>query len=523
MTASRLRNTHSVLAGLCLLLAACGGGGQKALTHPSPGASGSDYGAPTPDVSASASASAGATPGSRGGGGGGGGAGHGGGGGGSTGGGGGATVPPADQGPVTTTSGWTYNPAHLYSGAADTAGITSSQITICMHAALTLGAAFNERQQDLTVYWQRLNDNGGVIGRKVNFVMEDDAYTAQGAQQAFTNCQQQNPFFMMGGIGFDQDPVVRALAEQNQMLYLYTMADDGSNPPGGGPPASYRYSFTGSPTTEQAGTWLAQATLKNDPGSYGAVYVKDANWVGGYNTYKAYMDAHGGGSVDSNSYSTNAGGDTSGFSADITLLQQAGVQTVLLWMNALAADAFVAQASQQGYNPAYVTVDGFDLVTGTVGEKVDDRSSAVRPMLATWISPAFDPNPSDPYATGQPWWPAEDDMLKAYSKYDNGHVPDDIDWQAWLAFKQVTDLLNLCGTSCDRNDIAGIFDSGWSSPSPSATAPLCVVDYSHNHNFGGQSINLWKAHRVGYISPDYPSASQHTVWEQLSTCANRFN
>ncbi|HEV3231177.1 MAG TPA: ABC transporter substrate-binding protein [Candidatus Dormibacteraeota bacterium] len=495
----------SVAVGACLFLAACGGGGQANRSHPSPSPSAGDIGAASPDASASAGpGGAVAGPGGS----------HPGGTGGhptSGGGGGGGTT----HAPVTTSSGFTYTPASLYSDADAKQGITASQISICMHAALTLGPAFNERQQDITVYWQKLNAGGGVLGRQVNFTMQDDAYTAQGAQQAATNCQNANPFFVMGGIGFDQDPVVRSIAEQNKFLYLYTMADDGSNPPGQGAPAKYTYSYTGAPSIEQTGTWLAQATLKNDPGPYGAVYVQDANWVGGWKTYQKYMDDHGGGSVDGNAYTMNAGGDTSTFSADITKLQAAGVQTVLLWMNALGADAFVAQANQQGYNPSYVTLDGFDLVTGTVGEKVDDKNSfGSKPMLAAWITPAFDPNNPN-----VPWWSAEKEMLDAYTKYDSGHVPDDIDWQAWLAFKQVTDMLNVCGANCDRNDIAGILNSGWSE----TTAPLCSVDFSKNHHFGGQYANLWKAHRVGYVSADYPNASQHTVWQQLTTCANRFN
>ena len=113
---------------------------------------------------------------------------------------------------------------------------------------------------------------------------------------------------MMGGIGFDQDPVVRTLAETNHMLYLYTMADDGSL--GNGAPKPYKYSFTGAPTIEQVGTWMGQVAMKNDPGPYGAVYVNDVNWIGGYNTFKAYLNAHGDTTLNNNSHTMGAGGDT---------------------------------------------------------------------------------------------------------------------------------------------------------------------------------------------------------------------
>ncbi|HZT66696.1 MAG TPA: ABC transporter substrate-binding protein [Acidimicrobiales bacterium] len=401
--------------------------------------------------------------------------------------------PPASIG---TPSGFRYTPASLFSGPANTQGITSSTITLCMHAATVFGNVFNERPQDIGVYWNWLNANGGVIGRKVNLTIEDDAYTPQGAQQAAQQCEALNPFFVIGGIGFDQDPVVRQIAEQDHFIYIYTMADQGTG--------KYNYSFTGSPTIQQDGTWNAQALIDNHyPGPYGAVYVNDAAWLGGWTTFKSYMDAHGGSSVDKNAYTTNSGGDTSGFQAYITQLKLAGVKTVYLWMNALAADAFVEQAANQGYYPAYVTPDGFNLVTQTVGQNIDDKSPAIKPAMGVWITPAFDPNNHN-----VAWWPQEKAMLDAYAQYDSGHTPDDIDWMAWLAFQQITDLLNTCGTTCNKNDIAGIFHSGWQD----TRYPLCPVDFRNNPNFGGVSANLFVATREG----------NQTVWRQPVSCASKF-
>jgi len=505
----------AAVAAVVVVLAA--GGGLAVLVggkHPAGGSAQPNGAYATPSASASAEAlasaspgatpSAGATPGTptRSGGGGGGTP---------TGSSGGAAPQPTDH-PITTSNGFTITPAHLFSGAADTQGITAQQITLCMHAAISLGAAFNEKASDINVYWTALNKSGGLLGRQVNMQIFDDAYTAQGAQQAFSECQGINPFFIMGGIGFDQDPVVRSLAEQNAELYLYTMADDGSQ--GTGAPKPYKYSFTGAPTIEQAGTWLAQATLHyRNKAPFGAVYVKDPNWIGGYNTYSSYMSSHGAPIASGNTCTMNAGGDVSGFSTCITQLQVNGVKTVYMWMNALAFDSFVSQASQQGFHPSYVTPDGFDLVTGTVGQDIDD-ASGYPAAIGGWITPAFDPNNHE-----VPWYGEESKMMAAYATYDSGHQPDDIDWMAWLGFKQMTDAFNLCGNQCTRNDFAGIFDSGWSGQ----TAPLCSVDFSRNHNFGGQSMNLWYAHRVPYVSVDYPQASQHTVWVQTQTCQNRFN
>jgi ABC-type branched-subunit amino acid transport system substrate-binding protein len=413
--------------------------------------------------------------------------------------------------PKKTSSGVTYTPAHLFNASEAYQGITKTTINLCMHAAISLGSVFNETSNDVTTYFRYLNAHGGVLGRKVNMTIEDDKYTAQGAQIATQQCENLKPFLMLGGIGFDQDPVVRALAEQNHFLYLYTMADDGSQ--GNGPPKKYNYSFTGSPSIEQVGTWMGEAAIHFAKGPYGAVYVNDPNWIGGYNTFKKYVDAHGGKGLNDYSYTMASGADNENFTTAIVQMKAAGVKTVYLWMNAVGADEFIQQAASSQFKPQYVTPDGFDLVTGSVGQSMDDKSGSVGPTIGGWVTPAFDPkNPNVPY------WSAEKEMLDAYNTYDNGHQPDDIDWQAWLAFKAVIDMFKLCGTDCNRNDIAGMFDSGLSAQTP----PLCNTNFKTNHNFGGTAMNLWKATRVPYVSPDYPQASQHTVWKQFVTCSNNF-
>ena len=100
--------------------------------------------------------------------------------------------------------------ANLYSGADNTRGITPDQIVMCAHAALIFAQAFDIRPEDLNVYWTDLNARGGIFGRKVTMTFEDDAYSPSQAVTAAENCKAKNPFLLMGGIGFDQIPAVRA-------------------------------------------------------------------------------------------------------------------------------------------------------------------------------------------------------------------------------------------------------------------------------------------------------------------------
>src|SRR5207244_11208234 len=93
---------------------------------------------------------------------------------------------------------------HLFSPSENTIGITKDEIHLCTHAALIFADAFDTKVQDLNVFWDWVNDHGGVYGRKVTMSYKDDAYQSSQAVQAANQCKAENPFFMLGGTRFDQ-------------------------------------------------------------------------------------------------------------------------------------------------------------------------------------------------------------------------------------------------------------------------------------------------------------------------------
>ena len=95
-----------------------------------------------------------------------------------------------------TQSGFHYTAANLFSPSQDRIGITPTALTMCIHAPLIFGPAFQDSATDFQVYWKYLNDQGGIYGRKVNMVFTYDQYTPSGGVQAAKQCQQSNPFLM---------------------------------------------------------------------------------------------------------------------------------------------------------------------------------------------------------------------------------------------------------------------------------------------------------------------------------------
>ncbi len=169
----------------------------------------------------------------------------------------------------------------LWTGADNTKGITSNSITMCAHAALTYGAAFNTTKDDFNVYWSAVNDAGGIFGRKVDVTYENDNYTPTDAITAATNCEAKNPFMLIGGIGFDQIPAVRNWAEDHKMLYLHHAATvKGSE--------GKKYSFTALPTVEKLGEAFGELALQKYKGKkIGIIHRDSVNWDPGYDAFKS--------------------------------------------------------------------------------------------------------------------------------------------------------------------------------------------------------------------------------------------
>jgi ABC-type branched-subunit amino acid transport system substrate-binding protein len=343
---------------------------------------------------------------------------------------------------------------------------------MCGHAALTYAAAFDTRPEDLNVYWEMVNEQG-IHGRRVVMSYEDDAYDPTTARQAAEACLAKDPFILVGGIGFDQIPAVRAFAEEKHVLYVHHMARQDY---------TKRYSFSALPTVEQAGKLAAQWIATQHPGkAVGALYRNSENWEPGYTAFVQELDRLnvefvGGVPVQS---------DQRTYSTQLNTLRGDGAQVLFAWENALNVTNMVGQAKGQGWSPQWV-VFPFNLETDTL------MGQALSPPLegiAAWsaYSPGDYSGPFAEYA---------DEIRRfeaAYRKYrPNVRDLTDLHWQVWLAWKTVHQLFVSCGSDCTRNKIVGMLLSrkfGYDE-----TKPDCPRDFTRNGHVGGFSVSFYKAY-----------------------------
>ena len=383
-------------------------------------------------------------------------------------------------------SGWAD--ANLFSGDANTQGWTDSRITLCEHAGITLASAFGNDPDHFDAYWRMVNDDGGVFGRDVNLVLQDDGYNANQAVQAFDGCNSANPFFIVGGIGFDQIPAVRQRAEANSELYIYGTATEKGT-------SGNKYSYSVAPTVEEMGRRFAEATAKYNKGSkVGVLTVNSDGWKGGAETYTARLKQLGMNVAITREIANNNDVLTSHVSA----FEGAGIDFVFLNINALAFTRFVTEADSQGYYPKLMGWS-FNLVTETVGGTM--RRFPNNQGLS--VSPVHDPERT------YDWTDEYKRMKAAYVEYYGNDEPNDIDWIQWIAMKGFHRMLLDCGSDCTRNKLAGMLDAGYAT----REKPNCRIDFGRGGGrFGGYLVNYWQGINRG---------NTH-VWKQVETCRPSF-
>lgn len=366
----------------------------------------------------------------------------------------------------------------LFTAAEDRVGITKDQITICAHAALTYGAAFNTSAEDFNVFWTDLNAKGGIFGRKVVATYENDNYTPTDAVTAATACQAKKPFLLLGGIGFDQIPAVRNWAEKERMLYLHhTATEKGSQ--------GLRFSFTSLPSVERVGVSFAElARAKYRTKKIGIIERDSANWAPGTAAFRAAAKRFGLEVVASRKVAINQGN----YANEILEMKNSGAEVIFLWENALASVQVLKQAKAQLYNPQWL-IFPFNLISQTLG------ADAMNPPLdgvAMYAAYSF----GDRSGLFNSY--AQDLALfeKQYAQYrpsiDLKGISGDLLFLNWTGQKSMAELLRVCGPDCTRNRFVDILTSYRGRPTPSA----CPLDFLTDRR-GTSAVNYFETYRAG--------------------------
>ncbi|NII95007.1 ABC transporter substrate-binding protein [Microbacterium halimionae] len=108
--------------------------------------------------------------------------------------------------------------------AADTPGVTEDTVTIGAHAPLTgpAAAGYSSISAAASAYFDYINDNGGIHGRSIDYIVKDDAYNPANTQTVVRELVQQDEVFaIVNGLGTPTHTAVLEYLNQNEVPDLF--------------------------------------------------------------------------------------------------------------------------------------------------------------------------------------------------------------------------------------------------------------------------------------------------------------
>lgn len=159
--------------------------------------------------------------------------------------------------------------------AATDVGVTADQIQLGGTIALSgPAAAYGTIARSADAYFRYVNDNGGVLGRKIVYTYLDDAYNpAQTVPLTKQQVEQDNVFLMFGGLGTQAQTSVRDYLNSKKVPQVFvatgatTFAAEFQK---------YPYTFGWQPVYQGEALIYAQYLLQNTPkAKIGVIYQND--------------------------------------------------------------------------------------------------------------------------------------------------------------------------------------------------------------------------------------------------------
>jgi branched-chain amino acid transport system substrate-binding protein len=159
--------------------------------------------------------------------------------------------------------------------SASDVGVTENSVKIGAHFPLTGVAApgYSEIPTGARAYFDFVNANGGVDGRRIRYIVKDDAYNPTNTSQVTNELVLQDEIFaMVGGLGTPTHSAVVDFLNQEEVPDLFVSS--GSLQWGDDPEAK-PYTFGWQPDYELEGKVIGQWVAQNMPDARVGLFLQD--------------------------------------------------------------------------------------------------------------------------------------------------------------------------------------------------------------------------------------------------------
>ncbi len=226
---------------------------------------------------------------------------------------------------------------------ADEPGLSANEIVIGGdHPFSGPASAYGNIGKGIGIYFDYVNDHGGVNGRKVKWIDRDDAYSPpQAVQVVHQLVEQDNVFAIFDSLGTQVNTTIRPYLNEQKIPQLFVATGATTF---GADYKQFPWTIGWQPDYQAEAIIYAQDVLRNHPkAKIGVLYQNDDYGADLMTGLKTGLGSHGDLIVKTASYETT---DAS-VSSQISELKSAGCDTLMIFATPkFAIQAMVAKAQQ---------------------------------------------------------------------------------------------------------------------------------------------------------------------------------
>jgi len=299
-------------------------------------------------------------------------------------------------------------------------------------------SAYGAIGKAIGAYFKKINDEGGINGRKINFITYDDGYSPPKAvEMARRLVEQDEVLFIFQSLGTPSNSAIHKYmnAKKVPQLFVATGATKWNDP------ANNPWTMGWQPNYQTEGTIYAQQILKSAPNAkIGILYQNDDYGKDVLAGFKNGLGAKSGMIVKEVTYEVT---DPT-VDSQIVQLQSAGADTFIN----ITTPKFAAMAIRKAYDSGWKPTHYLNNVGAAVGSVLVpaglDKSAGL-------ISTRYLKDPTDKSFANDPAiveWTA---FMKKY--YADGNLLDANPFYGWAVAQTMVQVLKQCGDNLTRENV----------------------------------------------------------------------
>jgi branched-chain amino acid transport system substrate-binding protein len=331
----------------------------------------------------------------------------------------------------------------LFSLAADKSygpGVTDTEIKIGQTAPYSGPvSAYGTLGKAMSAYFAKVNDEGGINGRKVRLLSLDDAFSPpKTVEQTRKLIEQENVLLIFGTIGTPGNSAIYKYLNAQRVPQLFIVSGN----PKFGDPKNFPWTMPLHYSFDLEGAVYAKYLLTNRPGARVAILYQHDDF--GKSLLTAFKRALG--EKARTMIVAEATYELTDPTVDqqIISLQASGADTLVDFSTTKAAAQAIRKVDELGWRPLHIITYPASSISTTLRSAGLERSVGL--VTATFLKDLNDPR-----------WASDPDVLayRAWFKkyYPEGDILDQYNVQAYITAEAITHVLKQCGDDLSRDNV----------------------------------------------------------------------